>query len=68
MVHGNISVEAKIITDATMPAGDYDLYLFMPDAYKSLAQRPEYAIRFANENMWDDATGYNNLNETVTIK
>jgi hypothetical protein len=65
---GNVSVEVKLITDAAMPAGDYELYLFMPDAYKSLAQRPEYAIRLANENMWDHATGYNNLSETVTIK
>ena len=51
-----------------MPAGNYDLFLFLPDAYKSLSNRTEYAIRFANENMWETATGYNNLNKTIAVK
>jgi hypothetical protein len=65
---GNNTINAKIITDNTMPAGDYNLFLFLPDAAESLSQRPEYAIRFANENMWDATNGYNNLNETIRIK
>ncbi|MBV9961747.1 MAG: DUF4832 domain-containing protein [Parafilimonas sp.] len=65
---GNNIINAKIIADNNMPAGQYELFLFLPDAAQSLSQRSEYAIRFANENMWDAATGYNNLNEVIEIK
>jgi hypothetical protein len=50
-----------------MPAGNYDLFLFLPDAAESLSQKSEYAIRFANENVWEEATGYNNLNAAVKV-
>jgi hypothetical protein len=65
---GNNTINTKIITDNTMPAGNYDLFLFLPDAAESLSQRSEYAIRFANENIWNATNGYNSLNETITIK
>jgi len=50
-----------------VPAGTYNLYLFMPDAYASLEDDARYAVRFANTNMWDAETGMNNLNATVTV-
>jgi hypothetical protein len=65
---GNNSIHIKIITEGDMPAGDYNLFLFLPDASETLAQRPEYAIRLANENVWQQATGYNDLHETITLK
>ena len=65
---GSVTFNAKIVTDPGMPAGDYDLYLFMPDTSESLAQRSEYAIRLANENVWEEATGYNSLGNAVKIK
>ncbi|MFT4153322.1 DUF4832 domain-containing protein [Parafilimonas sp.] len=65
---GNHSVNIKIITDNSMPAGDYDLLLNLPDAASSLANMPEYSIRFANDNVWEEATGYNKLNVTITIQ
>lgn len=65
---GNNTINAKIITDNTMPAGDYDLFLFMPDAAESLSNRSEYAIRVANENVWEATTGYNDLHKTISIK
>lgn len=64
----NIKVEASIRLDAAMPAGSYNLYLYLPDKYASIAAKPAYAIRLANTNMWDEATGYNSLNATVTVK
>jgi hypothetical protein len=64
---GSVSVNIKIITETDMPAGDYSLFLFLPDASESLAQRPEYAIRFANDNMWNASTGYNDLHETISL-
>ncbi len=47
--------------------GTYDMYLHLPDVYESLANRPEYAIRFANNNMWEPSTGYNRLNHKLII-
>lgn len=62
------SINVKLITDNNMPAGDYELFLFLPDSYESIAKRPEYAIRFANEGTWEASTGYNSLNRTITIR
>ena len=44
--------------DAKMQ-GDYNLYLNLPDGYASLHDNPLYSIRFANEDIWDEKTGYN---------
>lgn len=44
-----------------MPAGSYELLLPLPDAYESLSGRPEYSIRLANEEMWEESSGYNRL-------
>ena len=43
--------------------------LNLPDTSNNniIANRPEYAIRLANENTWEAATGYNNLNHTLTV-
>lgn len=42
-------------------AGEYEVYLNLPDAYESLRNNPAFSIRLANENMWDEARGYNYL-------
>ncbi len=65
---GEMKLEQAIITDASLPAGAYDLFLYMPDKYASIATRPEYAIRLANENVWEESTGYNKLGATITIQ
>lgn len=62
-----ITVNENIQLPNNMPAGSYKLYLHLPDASASLAAKPEFAIRMANESMWETATGYNNLNHTVTV-
>ncbi|MBQ6983594.1 MAG: DUF4832 domain-containing protein [Paludibacteraceae bacterium] len=48
-------------------AGQYDLFLFLPDPQPTLAKDPRFAIRLANENCWDENTGYNYLT-TVTVQ
>ncbi|MBX9734861.1 MAG: DUF4832 domain-containing protein [Chitinophagaceae bacterium] len=60
----------KLTGDFTInaAAGQWDLYLNLPDKYASINKRFEYSIRLANENVWDEATGYNNLNHTVIVK
>ena len=50
-----------------MPAGEYDLYLNLPDPEVTLYSLPAYSIRLANENVWDETTGYNKLNMKVQI-
>lgn len=62
-----ISISENLVLPDNLTAGTYKLYLSLPDSAPSLATRPEYAIRFANNNMWEPATGYNNLNCTVNI-
>ena len=52
--------------DASMH-GDYKLYLNLPDAYASLHDNPLYSIRLANENIWEEETGYNLLT-TITVE
>lgn len=52
---------------ATIPTGNYELLLNLPDPTTTLYSRPEYAIQFANNTVWDAATGYNKLLHTVSI-
>ncbi len=39
--------------------GEYKLYLNLPDPYESLHNDPRYSIRLANEDVWEEKTGYN---------
>jgi Domain of unknown function (DUF4832)/Domain of unknown function (DUF4874)/Secretion system C-terminal sorting domain len=50
-----------------IPAGNYDvlLHLFAPEA--GIKSRPEYAIRLANQNVWEAATGYNSLQAIINV-
>ena len=50
-----------------MTAGQYKLYLNLPDPYESLHNDPRFSIRLANEKVWEEATGYNYLT-TVTVE
>lgn len=47
--------------------GNYHLYLYLPDAYASLATNPDFAVRLANKNIWEAATGYNDLCASILI-
>jgi hypothetical protein len=48
----------KIPADAT---GECTLYLNLPDPKPTLHDNPLFSIRLANENVWDEATGYNKV-------
>lgn len=65
---GMNKVEASLSLPATIEAGTYELLLSLPDKYPSIAPRPEYAIRLANEGLWETATGFNKLNTEVMVK
>ena len=60
-----INEQVAIPTD--LSEGTYHLYLYLPDAYSSIADDPRFAVRLANKNVWDENTGYNDLGATVTI-
>jgi hypothetical protein len=65
---GSIKLASSITTTAAMPKGAYDLLLSLPDKYTTIAARPEYAIRLANQDVWEQNTGFNKLNAVVTIR
>jgi hypothetical protein len=50
-----------------MPPGDYEILLNLPDPQPSLASRPDYSIRLANDKVWDAETGFNRLLHTIRI-
>jgi hypothetical protein len=62
-----IRIEETVGLPATMEEGAYSLYLSLPDPRLSLYGNPNYAIRLANDQVWDATTGYNALNVIVNV-
>jgi hypothetical protein len=60
-----VSVTAGI--PAAMPVGTYSAFLHFYDPVPALKDRPEYAIRLANQQVWEDSTGYNSLLHAIII-
>ncbi|MFU8859803.1 MAG: DUF4832 domain-containing protein [Cyclonatronaceae bacterium] len=52
---------------ADMPEDMYELLLHFPDPEPELYDRPEYAIRTANDGTWESDTGFNSLGHLVEI-
>jgi hypothetical protein len=53
---------------ATLRPGEYDVLVQLPDASEVLADRPEYAVRFANVGVWEEKTGMNRLGDVARVK
>lgn len=51
----------SVALPSDLPPGEYTLALWLPDPAANLQNDPRYAIRFANENVWDAANGWNAL-------
>jgi hypothetical protein len=64
---GKIVVDGVFYLPADAPTGNYELLLNLPDENRLLAQRPEYSIRLANENCWEEQTGFNKLGCTLRV-
>ena len=62
-----IKVDANVPISQDVPNGTYNVNLWLPDASTSLRSRPEYAVRVANLNVWQPATGYNLLFNNLVI-
>jgi uncharacterized protein DUF4832/uncharacterized protein DUF4874 len=63
-----VTVNRSISLPADLPAGTYALLLDLPDPSPGLSARAEYKIRLANNNLWEPATGYNDLRHTVSVR
>lgn len=61
------TVVADIALPADMPAGDYEIFLNLPDPRETLHNKPEYSIQLANNKIWRKKQGYNQLH-TVSIQ
>jgi hypothetical protein len=48
-------------------AGEYKVFLHLPDPEKTLYGNPDYSIRVANVNTWQAETGFNDLQHTLTV-
>ena len=59
-------LNAELSLDAVEP-GTYRMSLWLPDASASLRNRPEYSIRFANEDVWNASSGTNLLVEELVV-
>lgn len=63
---GAASFTARLRLPSTLPEGPYTLALWLPDEAETLRDNPLYAIRLANEDTWEEDTGYNILG-TLTV-
>jgi len=68
-VSGPVELPLQSLTlPADMVPGKYKLAMWLPDAYPSLQSRPEYSVRFANNDAWDASKGYNILTNKLIIE
>jgi hypothetical protein len=63
---GTSSFKVQLRLPADAPEGEYQVALWLPDAYPSLQDNPQYSVRFANEDVWQEKTGYNII-KTIRI-
>jgi hypothetical protein len=63
---GEHVISTSLALPADAPEGEYRLALWLPDPAESLKNDPRYAIRFANEGVWEEAKGWNVLG-TMTL-
>lgn len=61
-----VSIKAQFELPKSMPAGEYDIYLNLPDPRPTISSRWEYSIQLANKGVWDKRYGYNKIH-TATL-
>jgi hypothetical protein len=57
----DVIIDSPVRLPAAAKPGTYRLAVWLPDSSPRLRPRPEYAVRFANESVWEAATGLNML-------
>lgn len=61
------TVSTQLLLPENLAEGRYTVGLWMPDMDERLRDDVRYAIRFANEKMWDEATGINVLMRNLVV-
>jgi hypothetical protein len=61
------TIARSICLPQAAPAGAYALLLALADPVPALSARPEYAIRLANQGVWEASTGYNDLKHNLLV-
>ncbi len=61
-----IDLAAQVPAD--LPAGSYTVALWLPDDAPTLRKDSRYAIRMANDGVWDSETGLNRLVGGIVVK
>ena len=64
---GAITLQQSFKLPSGISAGKYDVLLNLPDKYAALKAKPAFSVRLANDNVWEDNTGYNKLNYAITV-
>jgi hypothetical protein len=64
---GEIKFDIAAQLPADLKSGSYEILLHLPDPMTALRERPDYAIRLANQEVWETATGFNRLGATLEI-
>ena len=54
MTDSSVAVNVSAPVPASTPEGEYAVYLNLPDPAASIRNRPEYSIRLANKDVWED--------------
>lgn len=62
-----ITLKAVTGIPGDMPEGVYQLLLSLPAPEKQLYGNPDYAVRLANKNVWQEKTGFNDLHAAIRI-
>jgi hypothetical protein len=62
-----ITLSIRATLPDSLPDGRYELMLSLPDPEPSLSADPRYAIRLANQGLWDARTGYHALDLWVQV-
>jgi hypothetical protein len=65
---GTVTVNAMLHVPSNVNKGEYRLALWLPDGNESLRENPLYAIQFANENVWEESTGWNVIGTVMVSK
>ncbi len=64
---GDYTIAVNVPLPTNMVPGNYKLGLWLPDEATSLRNSPAYAVRFANTNVWEAATGLNILTTNLQV-
>jgi hypothetical protein len=61
------SMSVEFILPSGIPAGNYMLFMNLPDPKPGLSANPNYSIQLANTGTWEPKTGYNKMLATLSI-